>query len=109
MEYAGMLYDDGRVACDDTVLILRRYYPWGAKGIQYGSIRSVKRRPLTRVRGKWRIWGSGDFKHWWNLDPGRPHKAVALEIDVGRWIVPTITPDDPNAVERILAEHLNHP
>ena len=104
-----MLYDDGRIACDDIVLIVRRYYPWGSKEIPYSSIRSVNRRPLTGVRGRWRIWGSGDFKRWWNLDPGRPHKAVALEIDVGRRIVPTITPDDPDAVERILAEHLNNP
>jgi hypothetical protein len=64
---------------------------------------------LEQPDPKWSIWGSGDFRHWWNLDPGRPHKAVALEIDVGRRIVPTITPDDPNAVERILGEHLNHP
>jgi hypothetical protein len=34
---------------------------------------------------------------------------VSLEIDVGRRIVPTITPDDPDAVERILVEHLNRP
>jgi hypothetical protein len=104
-----MLYDDGRIACDDMILTVRRYYPWGTKEIPYSSIRSVKRHPLTGVRGRWRIWGSGDFKRWWNLDPGRPHKEVALEIDVGRRIVPTITPDDPDAVERILAEHLNHP
>jgi hypothetical protein len=100
-----MVYDDGRIACDDTLLIIRRYYPWGAKEIPYSSIRSVKRRPLKRVRGKWRLWGSGDFRHWWNLDPGRPHKAVVLEIDIGRRVIPTITPDDSDAVERIVTGH----
>jgi hypothetical protein len=105
MENQSVLYDDGRIACDDVVLTIRRYYPWGAKEIPYSSIRSVKRRPLTAVRGRWRIWGSGDLKRWWNLDPRRRHKSVALEIDVGGRIVPTITPDDPEAVERILAEH----
>jgi hypothetical protein len=25
--------------------------------LPYASIRAVKQRPLTRVRGKWRIWG----------------------------------------------------
>jgi hypothetical protein len=84
------------------------YYPWGAKRIGYSSIRSVQRLPLTganKVR-QWRIWGSGDFVHWWNLDPGRPHKSVAFVLDVGRRIKPTITPDDPEAVERILGEHV---
>jgi hypothetical protein len=100
-----MPYDDGQIACDDRGLIVRRYYPWGTKRIPYGSIRSVKRLPLKRFRGRWRLWGSGDFKHWWNLDPGRPHKAVALEIDVGGRILPTITPEDPDVVDQILAEH----
>ena len=102
-----MLYDDGRIACDDAALVIRRYYPWGTKRIPYSSIRSVERRPLRRIRGRWRIWGSGDFRHWWNLDPARPHKTEALEIELGRRTVPTITPD-PNAVERILMDHLSN-
>lgn len=101
-----MFYDDGRIACDDQQLIIRRYYPWGsAKRIAYGKIRSVTRWPITGVTsGKWRIWGSGDFVHWWNLDRTRPRKSVAMEIDVGGRIVPTISPDDPEAVDRILSE-----
>ena len=101
-------YDDGLIACDDTALVIRRYYPWGAKRIPYRSIRAVRRRRLSRLRGKWRIWGSGDFVHWWNLDPGRPRKDAALEIDVGGRVLPTITPDDPDAVWRILTQHLEH-
>ena len=101
-----MLYDDGRIACDATGLIVRWYYLWGSKRIAYGSIRSVSRRPLTGVGGKWRIWGSGDFVHWWNLDPHRPSKDLALVIDTGNRTLPTITPDDPEAVERILTDRL---
>jgi hypothetical protein len=101
-----MLYDDGGIACDDTNLIIRRYYVWGAKTLPYRSIRSVTPRALTRLRGKWRIWGSGDFVHWWNLDRRRPQKDVALEIDTGGRIRPMITPDDPETVDRILAEHI---
>jgi len=33
-----MLCDDGKIACDDTGLLIRRYYPWGAKRIPYESI-----------------------------------------------------------------------
>lgn len=99
-----MRYDDGRIACDDTSLLIRRYYGIAPKRIPYSSIVGVRRRPLTRWRGRWRIWGSGDFKHWYNFDAGRTKKAVALDIDTGGWVVPTITPDDPDAVERILAE-----
>ncbi|MEV5988881.1 hypothetical protein AB0L85_28405 [Streptomyces sp. NPDC052051] len=101
-------YDDGGIRCDDQGLTIRRYYLWGAKRIRYTSIRGVETLPLTglnRVR-KWRIWGSGDFVHWWNLDRKRPKKNVALVIDVGRRVYPTITPDAPTTVARILAEKI---
>jgi len=101
-----MLYDDGGIACDDDALIIRRYYLWGSKRIPYASIRDVTERPLGPARGKWRIWGSGDFVHWWNLDTRRPQKETALEIDAGGRVRPTITPDDPRAVERILKDRL---
>ena len=100
-------YQDGGIVCDDKALTIRRYYPWGAKRIPYSSIRSVERLPLTgasTVR-RWRIWGSGDFVHWWNFDAERPKKKLALVLDTGNRVRPTITPDDPDAVERILANH----
>jgi hypothetical protein len=101
-----MLYDDDRIACDDDGLIIRWYYPWGEKQIPYRSITAVNRLQLGPLRGKWRIWGSGDFVHWWNLDGRRPKKDVGLEINVGGRIRPMITPDDPDAVEAILSQHL---
>jgi len=69
-------------------------------------MRSVKKRPLKAIRGKSRIWASGDFVPWYNLDRRRSHKEVALEIDAGRRIRPRITPDDPDAVDHVLSEHL---
>lgn len=102
----GVLYDDGRIACDQAGLRIRWYYLWGAKRVPYHSIRAVTELQLTgrnSVR-RWRIWGSGDFVHWWNLDPKRPTKTTALVLDVGRYVRPTITPDDAAAVEQILAK-----
>jgi hypothetical protein len=103
-----VVYDDGRITCDDHGVVIRRYYPWGAKRIPYASVKSVQHLPLTgsnKIR-RWRIWGSGDFVHWWNLDPNRRHKATALVLDVGHHVRPTTTPDDPDAVEGILKSHL---
>jgi hypothetical protein len=102
------VYDDGGIVCDQKGILIRRYYPWGPKKIPYSALRGVAELPLVganRVR-RWRIWGTGDFLHWWNLDPHRPDKRIALVLDVGRRVRPTITPDDPNAVERILKERL---
>lgn len=103
------LYDDGGIACDDQGLVIRRYYPWGAKRIPYTSIKGVGRLALEGLSKprKWRIWGSGDFVHWWNLDRKRPYKDLALVLDIGHRTRPTITPRDPETVERILTEHVS--
>ena len=101
-------YDDGGIRCDDRGLTIRNYYLWGAKRIPYTSIRGVEKLPLTGASAvrRWRIWGSGDFLHWWNFDAQRPGKNLALVIDVGHHVRPTITPDDPDAVERILTSRI---
>lgn len=100
------MYDDGRIRCTASGLVIGIYYPWGgAKRIPYERIRSVKRRQMGAWTGKGRIWGSGDFKHWFNLDAKRPHKDWALVIDVGKAVEPVITPDDVDKVVEVLREH----
>jgi len=104
-----MLYDDGRVACDQTHLLLRRYYLWGDKRLPYSSMTSVVERPLSPGRGAGRIWGSGDLRHWYNLDRTRPGKTVAIEIHTAGWPIAVITPDDPERVYAILVEKTHLP
>jgi hypothetical protein len=88
-------YDDGKVACTGSELVIRHYYfPLGAKRIPCAAIREVRRVPL-RLLGEWRIYGSGDFVHWFNFDPRRPSKDVALVVDLGGRVKPVVTPDDP--------------
>jgi hypothetical protein len=98
-------YDDGKIACTDTELVIRYYYfPPFPKRIPYSAIREVRVVPL-RVWGKWRIQGSGDFVHWFNFDAARPRKKTALVILLDGTIRPTITPDDPDRVVAELTAH----
>lgn len=100
-------YEDDEVACNDAELVIKHYYfPLGSKRIPYDRIRAVHRMELTGINSirRWRIWGSGDFVHWWNFDPKRPRKKVALVLDTGHRVHPTITPDDADTVERILQD-----
>jgi hypothetical protein len=86
-------------------LAIRGYYfPAGTKRIRWSDVRGVDERPLGALTGRLRIWGSGDPRLWWHLDPRRPRKRTALVIDLGRRIRPAITPDDPAAVLRIIEE-----
>jgi hypothetical protein len=80
------------------------YFPWGTKRIPYRSIRSLQRVELGAVRGRWRIWGTGNPRYWASLDPGRPKKEFGLVLDLGRRVHPLITPDDPEHVESVIRE-----
>jgi hypothetical protein len=108
MKQNGALYDDGRIACDDNGLTIRWYYPWGAKRIPFHAITSIRTFPLSACRGKWRLWGSGDLIHWYNLDGKRPAKETGIEINVGVRVRPCITPDDASAVAHIIDERVAH-
>lgn len=100
-----MAYDDGKISCTDTELVIRYYYfPPATKRIPYTAIREVRVVPL-RAMGKWRIHGSGDFVHWFNFDIRRPRKNTALVIFLDTRIRPTITPDDPEQVATELAAY----
>ncbi len=103
-------YRDDRIECTDTAIRVSWYYfPFGTKTIPYSTIRSLERFELSATRGKWRIWGSGDLKHWLNLDGKRPHKSIGFIVDVGKQMIPVVTPDDPDAFEQIVRQHLPAP
>ena len=96
-------YRDRWIECDDRGIRVRGYYfPWGTKRIPYGSIRALDRFTMSAWRGKGRIWGSGDLRHWANLDPGRPKKDVGFFVEVGARVIPFLTPDDPELFESVV-------
>lgn len=105
-----VLYDDGLVTLDSGGLTIHRYYfPLGtSKYIPYSKIGGVQELSMGLWTGKGRLWGSGDLRHWFPLDLRRPQKGKALVLDVGTWVRPVITPDDPDRVLAILRERVVH-
>lgn len=101
-------YADRWIECRADAIRIRGYYfPWGTKHIPYASIRSVRRVDMSVGSGKGRIWGTANPRYWASLDPQRPGKESALILDLGRFVQPFITPDDPDAVERAIREHVD--
>jgi hypothetical protein len=100
-------YDDGRIACTGDALVIRKYYfPFGDKRVPYGKIKRVQAVPMEGFSGGYRLWGSGDFVHWYNWDPDRPKKSVKLIIEIrGRYAKPVITPNTPADVTAEFAAH----
>ncbi|HZR42253.1 MAG TPA: hypothetical protein VFB12_19190 [Ktedonobacteraceae bacterium] len=105
-----ILYDDGLIKLDSEGLTIRFYYfPLGtSKHIPYTRIKSVQERSMGPLTGKGRLWGSGDLQHWASLDLRRPQKEKLLILDVGTWVKPIITPDDPDRVLALLQERILH-
>jgi hypothetical protein len=99
-------YRDRWIECfPDRIEIRGYYFPWWRpKRIPFGEIQSLRRVDITASTGKLRIWGTDNPHYWLSLDPQRPRKKVGLILDVGRYVRPFITPDDPDAVEAIIRQ-----
>jgi hypothetical protein len=99
------VYSDGKIECTPMMLRIHGYYlPYGTKDIRYTSIRGIRRFEMSALRGKGRIWGTGNFKYWANLDVRRPVKKIGFILDIGKSVQPFVTPDRPDAFEAVIRE-----
>lgn len=100
----GVLYADRLVEITDDAILFRVYYfPWGAKIVPFSEIESIQPFALTFWNGKWRIWGTGDFRTWWPADWDRPRRDRAfLLASHGKRVRMGFTVEDPAQVEAIL-------
>ncbi len=76
------IYSDKLVdVCDGGLRIKKYYFPSGqAKFVKYSEVFAIERKPSTLKHGKWRCWGTGDFKTWFSLDWGRPQRESLFFI-----------------------------
>jgi hypothetical protein len=90
-------YRDGLIVIKDGVLFIKGYYfpSLLARKIKLSKVRHVEEFPVNLLHGRWRIWGSGDLRHWYNLDRRRSGKKRAFEFDLGGRVRPMVTPDEP--------------
>ena len=102
-------YADGTIVCGPDLLEIHSYYfPFGTKRVPYSQIQGLQRIEVTGVMsGRWRFWGTGNPRHWANLDRKRPKKKVAFVVDLGRRVSPIVTPDLPDAFESTLRRRAN--
>lgn len=99
-----VVYHDGRITLDDEGVTLHGYYiPFGRKRISYRAIRGVYQWPVTGARA-YRIHGPGWGRVWYPRDPRRAERSVGILLDIGTWLRPLLTPDDPYKVLALL-EH----
>jgi len=74
-------YSDRLVEIDGEGILFRRYYfPWGARRVAFSEMSFVEALEPTLANGKWRIWGTGDFRTWFPCDWKRPSRERVFMI-----------------------------
>jgi hypothetical protein len=103
-------YTDRWLTVDEHGVAIRAYYfPWGSKRIPLDAIESLERVDMTLSRGRGRIWGTANPRVWASLDPGRRKKKFGFVLDLGTFVKPFITPDDPDAFEESVRSRIDLP
>jgi hypothetical protein len=78
------IYSDALVDVNDNGIYLKNYYfpLTKAKLLKFSDIIQIEKKIPTLMSGKWRYWGTGDFKIWFPLDLNRSKRDCILFIQL---------------------------
>ncbi len=69
------LYSDGLITiAQDSVKFHNYYFPGISKTVPITGIEKTTANVPSIFNGKWCIWGSGGFNHWFTMDIKRPSR-----------------------------------
>jgi hypothetical protein len=100
-----LLYRDKLVELTDDALVLQQYYfPSGkSKRIPLAQIARVVVKPNTVMTGKYRMWGTGDFRIWFPFDGAREGRDVVFYLRLNsQFIQPAFTVEDSARFSELL-------
>ena len=114
-----ILYSDNLVEITDDTITFKKFsfgLSVGPKRLEFGfsfrpkrlklsQIARVEERPPSLLSGKWRIWGTSDFRTWFPLDWHRPQrdKIFIVSLRASRKRI-GFTVEDSKRVRGILKE-----
>jgi hypothetical protein len=98
------LYEDAGLMLDEDGITIRRYYFLLStpKRVAYNKIRGIRAKPMSWARGKGRLAGALNLRYRLPRDVHRATKQTLLILELGRWVKPCITPEDPAKVIALL-------
>jgi hypothetical protein len=101
------LYEDAGLVLDEDGITIRRYYflLTAPKRVAYNKIRGIRAKPMSWAR-KRRFWGAADPRYRLPRDGHRATKQTLLILELGRWVRPCITPEDPARVIAVLRDRV---
>lgn len=100
-----LLYSDKLIDISDEYITLKNYYfPFlSSKKIPLQRIELIEAKVPVMANGKYRYWGSGDFRTWYPLDSRRSSRDKIFIIRfINKWCRDGFTAEDSEKVENIL-------
>lgn len=103
------LYEDKYMTITNYDITLNCYYfPFCQKKvIPIKEIKDVELFDLKFGTGKYRVWGGTINWLWYPLDWRRIFKDKAIKLDLGKKIVPAISPETPEKAYNIIKSLLH--
>jgi hypothetical protein len=101
-----MTYQDNLISITDNDLTLKSYsFPFlRDKRINFNVIEKIEVRIPSLSAGKYRIWGSGDFRTWYPFDSKRSIRdKIFIIFFNNKWNRVGFTVEDSEKVLEILA------
>jgi hypothetical protein len=97
-----IIYKDKLVEIEeDSILIKDYYYPFGDKRVNFNNIESIIVQKPTLLSGKYRYYGSGDFRTWFPPDNRSTRdKIFTIKIKKKWWRV-GLTVEDSETVLKL--------
>lgn len=101
-----VIYSDSLIELtEDSILLRDYYYPFGSKRVPFSEIDHVLMEKPTLWTGKYRVYGTGDFRTWFAPDMSRASRDRIFVLHPKRgWWRMGFTAKDSTAVQKMLRE-----
>jgi hypothetical protein len=100
-----ILYSDKLIEINENSILIRKYYfPFGSKRVNIADIESITAYKPTLLSGKYRYWGSGDFRTWYPPDNRSKRDKIFIMKLKKKWWRIGFTVEDSQTVLNLLKD-----
>ena len=100
-----LLYGDRLIEISGHSILIRRYYfPFGSKRVDFADIESITVYKPTLFSGKYRYWGTGDFRTWYPPDDRSKRDKIFIMKLKKKWWQIGFTVEDSQTVLNLLKD-----
>jgi len=97
------LYTDKQIEISESSILIRKYYyPFGSRRVELADIEAIYVYEPSLVSGKYRYWGTGNFRTWFPPDKRSKRDKIFVIKLKRRWWRIGFTVEDSQMVLNVL-------